>query len=373
MNAKEATENVGAIVSDKFHYNAGAFVSSSLVRLGSHGRANFVGLVHDAGDEVMSYLKGGAGSYCNWESVGDLTKILSSRKITHVLTDDYLPRMKAAAKACHRTGIPYLVYAHIPYGFGAISRLAHHCSSNREKGLEFAAALVPFKALTRTYVELLLGAQRILPNSGFTQALLAWVYGVVSGPIAYPAVERDFLAPPPSNVAIKPNTFAIYFGNSGELTRQDLKAVGQYCTDQGFDSGTGFGDYKTAETFKDYFSGKVVLFKEPLTSQQIVRLLSTASITIAPQKYELFGLVGPESILCGTPVALANYQPWLELTGRGKFCSYIGDTHPASAEMTDLAEIQVELDRAQATLKKVLSPEALASTIVSAVLPPKVR
>ncbi|OHX12671.1 hypothetical protein BI347_03495 [Chromobacterium sphagni] len=66
------------------------------------------------------------------------------------------------------------------------------------------------------------------------------------------------------------------------------------------------------------FGGKVILVvagKAPLQAPHVVNagfcqdmpaLYAAADATILASKYEAFGLVGPESILCGTPVLFAN-------------------------------------------------------------------
>ena len=361
---------IGVITSGKFHYNAGAVIQAALVRQGSYHENEFIGLTHDAGPEVIKYLEGGTGSFYDWAGVDDLSKLLVSCKVTHLLSDDFYPRLRVAAKASRRADIEYVVYAHVLRGFAAISRARPHAESAWAEASFFAGSLAPFRALTHNYVELLSGARQVLPNSGFTQALLAGLYGVVSGPIAYPAVDREFLREQPSTSPAREGSFAIYFGNKGELSDRNLVALALQCQQKGLTLGEGFGDPEAAGIFKKSFPGTFVTHSESLLGSDLANILSKSSVTIAPQTNEMFGLVGPESILCGTPVLLTNYQPWLEITGPGSFCGLLWDRTPGPLRPWNSTEAKNDLPSARRKLREKLSPESLASRLLSAISPP---
>lgn len=49
-----------------------------------------------------------------------------------------------------------------------------------------------------------------------------------------------------------------------------------------------------------------------LSVNELVNLYAESRVTYVPTEYELFGHVGAESLLCGTPVILDAYHPFLE-------------------------------------------------------------
>jgi hypothetical protein len=357
------TLRIGVLVSDPYHYNAGALVQTALVRLGVYDDAEFTGLTGGAGAEVIDTLKTGNGAFYEWRDEQELKELLMRQRLTHLLSDDHLPRLRVASRASRAAGIKHLVYAHIFSGLSAISRNLPS-SSFASAARNALGGLVPFRGLTAEYVSLLRKAERVFPNSGFTQALLGWLYGVVSGPVAYPIVDEEFRRDRPIDQDTPQPGAAIYFGNRGELSREVIARAASFCRRMMIPHVEGFGDIASSEEFAELFEGKSVMHKRPLSSEELAQLFSRSSVTIAPQTFEGFGLVGPESILVGTPILLANYQPWLEITGPGNFCQFLRDD-PCPNRAGRIPEKKTkELRAAREKLREALSPEAFARRLI---------
>jgi glycosyltransferase involved in cell wall biosynthesis len=218
--------------------------------------------------------------------------------------------------------------------------------------------------MTRSYREEIRRAGAVIGNSWYSRTILWTFYDLASDLVAYPPVTPDFLGRDREVYQRQAGRCVLYVGNPGELRPEQLARVAERCSTIGLSSCDAFGDPLSIRQFSRFFKGECTEHGI-ISDEEMAALYSRATITIAPQRWETFGYVGPESILCGTPVLMDTYQPWLEITGPGRFARYLGE-EPSSLRNDhsgDEENAAAELALARQRLSEALSPEKFAETV----------
>lgn len=358
---------VGVIVSDRFHFQAGAKSQSALVKIGGSGTTEFIGLCYNVGPDVINYLDGSRGRIFHWRHASDLTKLIRSENIDVLYCDDYLPRMLISRDVAAAVHIPFVPYISIFHGLRALNPMLN-TAPNLLGGLATKMGhYVPFSWVTRNYRAAIRDASCVVGNSMCTRFTLYTVYGLRSDMVAYPPTSEAFLEAKPASMHLRdPERFVLYAGNPGEHSSDQLNMILRKCASLGLSRCDIYGNAETSERFGHSFKGEWT-FHPNLTDSAIAKLYAQAAVTIAPQLWEGFGYVGPESILCGTPVLLDMYQPWLEVTGPGNFARFLDEDAMLNERSSAYNQgVDGEMRYAQKRLKAALSPEAFAQTIAKA-------
>jgi glycosyltransferase involved in cell wall biosynthesis len=356
---------IGVIVSDLFHFQAGAKPQSALVKLGSKGAFEYLGLCGATGPEVLDYLSEGEGRFVQWQTLGDLTRTVRAQGVDVLFCDDYLPRLRVARVVSERVRIPLVAYVQVFRGLRSLNTRIATFDSTASRFVARTAHLLPFSVTTLAYRKLLRRADCIVGNSLFARSLLQTLYGLPSDMVAYPPTAPTFHRDELLLRTRDQGRFVMYFGNPGEHDRDHAARIAIRCNALGLSRCDAFGDVENLDSFERFFQGECVPHSR-LSDLELSDLYARAEVTIVPQWWENFGVVGPESLLAGTPVLLNSYQPWLEITGPGDFVRYLEEGVSPRVNSLHYTDNVGDFVGARRRLKAALAPQTFADTIAKA-------
>ena len=173
-------------------------------------------------------------------------------------------------------------------------------------------SFLPWKILSRKYVNILKNYKIIISNSQTCGYVLQQLYKIKISGVVYPPVGTDML-----NEALQANTtnlekrgIFISLGHypdaySRDLSKEISELKSGYC-----------GPVRilvSDEYTREKFEGSGVDIFMNITVAELVKLYSQSELTYIPTTYELFGYMGAESLFCGTPVLLDTFHPFQEM------------------------------------------------------------
>ena len=116
-----------------------------------------------------------------------------------------------------------------------------------------------------------------------------------------------------------------------------------------------------------YFSQYGIKLYSRLTTNELINLYMESRVTYVPTEYELFGYVGAESLLCGTPVILDVYHPFLEHFPMETNAVRIVHPHKTVSEtFIEFQRERVNLESAKESIYNRYSAEESAKLLVKA-------
>ena len=105
---------------------------------------------------------------------------------------------------------------------------------------------------------------------------------------------------------------------------------------------------------------------DKLSVEKLVSLMQSSKVTYVPTAYELFGYVGAESVLCGTPVILDSYHPFIEkLPSESKSVTITNPKSDLAEIVTQLLNTNIEMDQAKKAVFYHYSAEQSARSLIS--------
>jgi len=173
-------------------------------------------------------------------------------------------------------------------------------------------SLLPWRLVIRKYKNLLSQFEYIIPNSETCGYILRQFYDLAVSGAVYPPVGNDmraFLKDSKDNHEKKGILVFVGYIENDYYARDLIKEISEMRKKLKepiiiLASGVQTAEYFMKQGFQTFSN---------LPVEELIRLYQTSRITYVPTAYELFGHVGAESILCGTPVILDTYHPFLEM------------------------------------------------------------
>ena len=226
----------------------------------------------------------------------NLSEEISRLNPEFVMTHDYSMRSLKGYGRYKR-----VVYAQILYGLNSLNPYT------LRKSIKFkAGSYIPWKFLTRSYINTINEFDYIIANSEFTRDLLLNFYNVNSTGVVYPPVGRNlrkFIEP---TLVEKKEGILIYLGHFPDYYSRNILKEIEILKGKDISPVRIIVDDSTSLALKgiEIYSG--------LPSEALAHLYASSSATYVPTINEMFGHVGPESLLFMTPVILDNYHPFLE-------------------------------------------------------------
>jgi aromatic ring-opening dioxygenase LigB subunit len=226
---------------------------------------------------------------------------------------------------------------------------------------------IPWKFLIRKYKNLLLGFDYVIPNSQTCGYVLRQFYDIMPAGTVYPPVGLDmrpFLDS--SNTSKEKSGLLIFAGNiiNDHFSRNLSEEIRELKSKLGEPVRLFVSNPETTL----FFSQIGVELYSNLPVSELAKLYSKSRFTYIPTTYELFGYVGAESLLCGTPVILDVFHPFLESVPMETKAVTIA--HPNCKILNLLLKIMndnADIETAKKSIFERYSPEESARSLLRAI------
>jgi len=216
-----------------------------------------------------------------------------------LVSDDY--RAPLASMVCSKAGIRYAVYVQVLAGLHVLGGLP----TGADGGAPLASrlgGLLPFRLITKRYVEALRNAACVISNSSSAAVLLWNVYGMQPDAIVYPAVNTEIFRPP--DTPPERERVALFLGSgpfdtNPKFVRRLVASILEETPSEVLLLGdvSGFGSSLGPLVKAGRITAPGWISEDALLATQY----GQSSLTLAPQHFESFGHVVLESLSCGTP------------------------------------------------------------------------
>jgi hypothetical protein len=235
----------------------------------------------------------------------NILRVVSKYSIEYVVVEDEISMMKTAIKL-REQGIKIAVFVQYLYGINTNKQ------TKRAGSIELTiGSYLPWRLLTKKYRDLIVRFDYIISNSKTCGYILRQFYDLSPSGTVYPPVGID-MRPILDDISKKGEKrgILIFTGNivNDYFSRNIKEELKNLLTELKEPVKLFVSNPETAT----YFSQKGVKLYSNLSVGELVKLYTESSVTYVPTEYELFGHVGAESLLCGTPVILDVYHPFLE-------------------------------------------------------------
>lgn len=283
-----------------------------------------------------------------------------------VITDDAFDRVRLGAQV--KDALPNIcaaVYLHIFYGLHAIRRQSVSKGLGIRSQLELGASrLIPFSLLGSQHSRILRRYDLCVANSQFTELLAHLLYGIRPDIVIHPPIETAVFNPGAGS-SIQRSGILVFVGSDLDRPVQDYLAVLRELSVQSKEGITLFGDLKAANEIRLALGPERIAVVHDIEDEELVEVYRRHRVTYIAQDWEDFGNVGPESLLCGTPVVMELAQPWTEITGSTPLVKICRSRDALVKNLTSLsvAKADLWLD-VRSSLTRALSPQNCAADLM---------
>ncbi|MEM3845278.1 MAG: hypothetical protein QXU98_06215 [Candidatus Parvarchaeota archaeon] len=173
------------------------------------------------------------------------------------------------------------------------------------------ASFLPWRLVTLPYKNLLMKMDFIIANSYSCSYLLKLLYDVYAAGTVYTPVGVDIRYTIENEGEFKGDKSGILImaGHLPDSYIRDLENEVRILEANGISVNVVVQDSFTRNLFERVKGIKV---HQNVPLKELVSLYYKSEFTYVPTTYELFGLMGAESIFCGTPVILDVFHPFVE-------------------------------------------------------------
>jgi len=290
----------------------------------------------------------------------NLEESLQRFSTDYLIVDDDIPYMR---KVLHlrlpstKTG----VFVQYLYGVNTNSKKKRSSSSKSLIG-----SLLPWRFVIRRYKKLLSLFDYIIPNSQTCGYILSKFYDIPISEVVYPPVGNDMrrLIEDSRNSPDKKGIL-IFVGNIElDYFTRDLK---EEIIKMRKELQEPIKIFATDKVTAEYFTKQGFQTNSNLPVEELVRLYQNSRITYVPTAYELFGHVGAESILCGTPVILDTYHPFLEMFPMETKAVRIANPKSAISDVIkEMLQEDIDIETAQKAVLQHYSVVTSAESLIKA-------
>lgn len=235
----------------------------------------------------------------------NIEKLIYQNSIKYLIVEDNIDIMETVLKFQSKE-IKKAVFVQYLYGVNTNKPEKRMSSFDLTIG-----SYLPWRLLTKKYRNLIERFDYIIPNSQTCGYILRQFYGLSPSGIVYPPVGID-MRPLLDNIKekVEKKGILIFAGNieNDYFSRDIKKEVKTLISELKEPVKLFVSNPETAS----YFSQDGIKLYSRLSVSELVKLYSESRATYVPTEYELFGYVGAESLLCGTPVILDVFHPFLE-------------------------------------------------------------
>jgi len=218
-----------------------------------------------------------------FQDINEINNFINKESIKVLISDDFVNRLKILNKIKTKYKVVYVQHL---TGISVINEL-----SNKTNIKLKLASYLPWRITVKRYVNLIEKTDVIIGNSYTATHYLASLFGISSSGVVYPPVGV--------NLRILNNSerkgILVYVGHKPDFYVRDLKQ-----------------DITVLKNMDD----DIIIWGEGglenISDEELSHLYSSVKLVYVATSFELFGYVGAEALLFGTPVLLNVYQPFLE-------------------------------------------------------------
>lgn len=329
-------------------------LAEALRNLGVQVTAILVESSEPTAEEVRRRL--GQGQVRVGQSLRELPQIVQEVGADVVYAKDHITSLEALSAIKRATGVKTLAFTS---GFHSLEALRPRplTSNAPSEGGPGIRRFLPFTRLTRRYRELLEELNGVVAISYYSEMLLELLYGVRPVGVAYPVVSPQVYSAPPRS---SPRRGVVAFlGPAGNRDPQEYLPTLKALPDSAGPIHL-FGAADATEAVERALGRDRVQRHVDLSEKDLVKVYGSVRWTYVTPEWEGFGYVGPESLLCGTPVLAEVAQPWMEVAEESSAVR-IGRTLKArvSALSDSPPAQQSDLERTRSRLLSQLAPDVV--------------
>ncbi|MCW6157984.1 MAG: glycosyltransferase [Thermoplasmatales archaeon] len=296
-----------------------------------------------------------------WFNFSNLEKLLNENPVSHIIVEDNIELMDHILNFRDKG---YKMAVFVQYLFGVNTN--RRDKRSRSMALTIGSNL-PWKFLIKRYRDRLVKFNYILSNSQTCGYLLRQFYDVPVAGTVYPPVGID-MRPILEKMELPAERKGIFvFAGNIENDYFSRKIKVEIASLKGeLDEPVKLlvSNPDTAS----YFSRSGIETYSGLSVSDLVRLYRESKVTYVPTAYELFGHVGAESLMCGTPVILDAYHPFLESVPMDT--NAVAIAHPkgrVSDVFLQMISGKIDIDTARRSIYEMYSAEESARSLLKAI------
>lgn len=330
-------------------------LASALVPLGTKVSAVLVDSSPETEAEARRRL--GEANVRACQNLSELPGIVRALGSDAVYSKDHIDSLDALAAVKKATRAKTLAFTS---GFHALDALRPPPTAETpsKRGSPRLQRLRGFSGATRRYRELLADLDGVVAISYYCEMLEELLYGVRPKGIVYPVVDPAFYSPPASGAVRR--GILVYVGPAANRDAEEFTpALRDLPTTAG--PIHLFGNADGTQAALDALGADLAVRHVDLSPEELVKLYRGVRWTYITSEWEGFGYVGPESLLCGTPVVAEVAQPWMEVWGESAAVRIArsGDARRALLSAAP-SDADLDLGRARERLAGILGPEPVA-------------
>lgn len=283
--------------------------------------------------------------------------IIINKMPDYMVIDDDIKYMKMTLYRLP-DNIKKVVYVQYLFGVNTNKKI------KRKKSLKlFIGSFIPWKYIINNYKKLLGKFDYIISNSQTCRYILTQFYDLVVSGVVYPPVGVDMRPIIESESNINKSGILIFVGNMANdyFLRNLSKEIVNIKNSIKEPVRLFASEDNSLKLFRDM---GIEIYNK-LSVEELVKIISSSSVTYVPTAYELFGYVGAESILCATPVILDTYHPFLELFPIWTRAVIISNPECSISNLyMHMKNDNIDIKYASNAIEKFYSPEESAKSLL---------
>lgn len=217
-------------------------------------------------------------------NVDEINYFLEKQRIDIVVFDDFRYRLKILEKVKSKRKVVYVQHL---TGINVINNLSNKMSLKLK-----IASYLPWHVIVSQYIKRLEEADVIIGNSYTTTHYLASLFGISSSGVVYPPVGANLIVK--GKEVVERKGILVYKGHKPDFQVRDLHK--------------DISELSKIDEVIIWGEGAL----ENIGDEELSKLYSSVKLVYSSTSFELFGYVGAEALLFGTPVLLNVYHPFLE-------------------------------------------------------------
>lgn len=291
----------------------------------------------------------------------NLERLVIENSVDYLIVDDDIEMMKTVLNFQVK-GIKKGVFVQYLYGVNTNKYQKRKTSLSLTIG-----SYLPWKFLIKKYRDLLIRFDYIIPNSQTCGYILRQFYDLSPAGTVYPPVGVD-IRPILNSMSINAEKSGILIFGGNIVNDYFLRNIKDEIKNFLIEIKEPVKLFVSNPETAAFFSQNGVKVYSKLQVGELIRLFAESRITYVPTAYELFGYVGAESVMCGTPAILDAYHPFLEsFPMETNAVKIVHPNSTISEVFVNMLEEKIDIETAKKTIYLRYSAEESAKLLAKAI------